>query len=1671
MVSADQTRTLPVSDWTRLEQLYEEKAARLNDAAELGAERELPPGLTVDTLHVLLRRYFWQEPLEQILERSPEELFEIAVSHFAIAHTRPEGSVLVRARTVKAEDPSPLAGRTIVEVVADDMPFLVDSVTAEISRQGRDLLEIVHPVLVVRRDITGVFQDLCDTSKPQKRPDDGLVESWMHLEIAEEPDSAQLKALEGDLRRVLADVRHAVEDWGKMRATVVRIARELESRPPVGIAQEDIEDAAELLRWLVDDNFVFLGYREYELSDDDALEPVAATGLGILRSDVDMASSARPLPEAAAAKAREPELLILTKADSRSTVHRPVYLDYIGVKAFDENGVPTRERRILGLLPSGAYVDSVTTIPVVRRKVAEVMARSGLSKRSHSGKDLLDILENYPRDELLQISVPELLPIALAVLHLSERRQTRLFLRRDPYGRFFSALVYLPRDRYTTNVRLAMQAILMETLAGVSVEYTAHSTESILARLHFVIRTAKGEPLPEVDIPALEARLARAARNWSDDLLDELLAAYDAGTARELHRKYVGAFSDGYKDDFPASEAVADIARLETLHGRDGAMDLALRTPKGAAKGERRFKVFRIGAAMTLSSIMPRLQHMGMTVTDERPYEVECLDGQQVWIYDFGLTSKLLEYEEPKPELLAKYRATFHDAFAAIWSGEAEDDGFNALVTAGDLPWRLVAVLRAYVRYLRQGGLTFSQVYIEQSLVRNVETTKLIVARFEIRFDPAYAGDREADEEAVRLQIVEELGKVSSLDEDRILSSLSRLVRATQRTNYYQATTDATGRKANKSYISFKFDPSQVPDLPEPKPAREIWVYSPRVEGVHLRFGAVARGGLRWSDRREDLRTEILGLVKAQTVKNTVIVPTGAKGGFVVRRPVDVTDRDAWLAEGIACYRIFIGALLDISDNLVEGKIRPPADVVRHDGDDTYLVVAADKGTATFSDIANDVAISYGFWLGDAFASGGSVGYDHKAMGITAKGAWESVKRHFRELAHDTQAEDFTVVGIGDMSGDVFGNGMLLSEHIKLVAAFDHRHIFIDPTPDPKISYAERQRLFDLPRSSWADYDTALISKGGGVWPRTAKYIPMSAEMRAALGIEIQAQDTADDVAEVTESANDDGGEQPADSDSALTSMVTPAQLMKAILLAPADLLWNGGIGTYVKASTENNIDVGDRANDAIRVDGSALCCKVVGEGGNLGCTQLGRIEYALSGGRINTDAIDNSAGVDTSDHEVNIKILLNRVRDDGLIDDTGRTEVLVEMTDEVAALVLADNYDQNAALANEAIYAAQMLDVAQRYIRHLVREGRLNRAIEFLPNDRVLAERARDGIGLTGPELSVLLAYSKIELADVLVDSELPDDPAVHHILFDYFPTLLRERYREQMDAHPLRREIVTTGLVNTTVNVAGITGVFRLQEESGAALDDLVRGHVASSAIFCVPEIWSRAAELDNAVTAPVQATMRLEATRLAERATRWLMMHAAQPVDIGEEISRYREGAAEVIALLPEQMRGSDSEAYATRRAELESAGVPAEQATRIATFPKAIAALDIVKIATENRHTLREVGEVYHFLADELNLSALLERIIALPRGGRWQAMSRATLRDDFNALHAELTADVLQCGGDGDDAKARFKDWRALTSDPQRRAVAMLGDISSGDSQDLATLVVAVRVLREMLARS
>ncbi|MEU6385501.1 NAD-glutamate dehydrogenase [Streptomyces bauhiniae] len=1630
-----------------------DRAARVAENSPVGGH--LPTGTTSEgtsgtpdseAVLAFLQRYYLHTAPEDLADRDPVDVFGAAVSHYRLAESRPQGTANVRVHTPTVEENGWTCSHTVVEVVTDDMPFLVDSVTNELTRQGRGIHVVIHPQVVVRRDVTGKLIEVLPTGPHGELPHDAHVESWIHVEIDRETDRADLKQISADLLRVLSDVREAVEDWEKMREAAVRIADELRDEPrPADLPAAEVDEARELLRWLSADHFTFLGYREYELRGDDSLSAKAGTGLGILRSDPHhseddehpVSPSFERLPADARAKAREHRLLVLTKANSRATVHRPSYLDYIGVKKFDADGNVVGERRFLGLFSSAAYTESVRRVPVIRRKVAEVLERAGFSPNSHDGRDLTQILETYPRDELFQTPPAELQSIATSVLYLQERRRLRLYLRQDEYGRYYSALVYLPRDRYTTGVRLRIIDILKEELGGISVDFTAWNTESILSRLHFVVRVPQGTELPQLsdaDKERIEARLVEATRSWSDGFAEALNAECGEERAAELLRRYSNAFTEGYKADHSPRAAVSDLVHLERLSNDKGNdFSLSLYEPVGAAPGERRFKIYRKGDAVSLSAVLPVLNRLGVEVVDERPYELRRTDRSTAWIYDFGL--RLPQTAGGTDHLGEDGRERFQDAFAATWTGQAENDGFNALVLSAGLTWRQAMVLRAYAKYLRQAGSTFSQDYMEDTLRNNVHTTRLLVSLFEARMSP----DRQKAGLEITDALLEELDaaldQVASLDEDRILRSFLTVIKATLRTNFFQEARDG----GPHAYVSMKFDPQAIPDLPAPRPAYEIWVYSPRVEGVHLRFGKVARGGLRWSDRREDFRTEILGLVKAQMVKNTVIVPVGAKGGFVAKQlPDPGVDRDAWLAEGIASYKTFISALLDITDNMVAGEVVPPQDVVRHDGEDTYLVVAADKGTATFSDIANEVAQSYDFWLGDAFASGGSAGYDHKGMGITARGAWESVKRHFRELDLDTQSEDFTVVGIGDMSGDVFGNGMLLSEHIRLVAAFDHRHIFIDPVPDAATGYAERRRLFDLPRSSWADYDTSLLSAGGGIFPRSAKSIPLNHHIREALGIEEK------------------------------ISKMTPADLMKTILKAPVDLLWNGGIGTYVKSSAETDADVGDKANDAIRVDGADLRVKVVGEGGNLGLTQLGRIEFALQGGRINTDAIDNSAGVDTSDHEVNIKILLNSLVTEGDMTVKQRNKLLAEMTDEVGALVLRNNYAQNTALANALAQSKDMLHAQARFIRHLVREGHLNRALEFLPTDRQIRERLNQGQGLTSPETAVLLAYTKITVAEELLHTSLPDDEYLRGLLHAYFPTALRERFAEVIDGHPLRREITTTVLVNDTVNTGGTTYLHRLREETGASLEEIVRAQTAARAIFCSSPVWDAVEALDNQVDAAVQTRIRLHSRRLVERGTRWLLNNRPQPLQLAETVEFFADRVEQVWQQMPKLLRGADLEWYQHVYDELSAAGVPAELATRVAGFSSAFPALDIVSVADRMGKEPLDVAEVYYDLGDRLHITQLMDRIIELPRADRWQSMARASIREDLYAAHAALTADVLAAGNGTSTPEQRFKAWEEKNAPILSRARATLEEIRGSDAFDLANLSVAMRTMRTLL---
>ena len=1645
--------------------LEQDKTDKIAAVAAAGRRVASELGQDPDAVATFMWHYFRHVDPADLEDRTVEDLLAVVESHYRAALLREPGQDVVRvvgsggtdALEDHADDagdgaaPGGVGGATVLQVVTDDLPFLVDSVTMDVLRQGWTIREVFHPQFLVLRDAAGRLQQLLRSTQAAHEPAT-LHESWMHLELlpparlGSEADAAT--ALERGVHEVLDLVKVSVADWHAMADRAVAISAELAAQVAAdasGGAGGEADQARELLDWLSGNHFTFFGARDYDLvgsGEDARYVPVPGTGLGILHGDDDPAGSFSALPRLDG----PPALLVVTKDNARSRVHRPAYLDYIGVRRFDAEGRVVGEHRLLGLFSTTAYSESVMRVPVLRQKAAAVIEGSGYDLASHGGKAIVDTLETYPRDELFQTPLPELAETVERIAHLKERRQVRMFVRADPYGRFVSCLVYLPRDRYTGTVRRKMEQVLLDRLDGASIDDSARVTDAVLARLHVVVRLPAGRPpvvLDEgIDLRALERDLTAATRTWDDEFADLLGGTRAADRLGALLR----ALPEGYKEDYTPRQGRQDLAALTDLQtGADMALALYVPDPmpgRPVDEADLRLKIFRRDVSLSLSQLLPHLTRLGVDVIDERPYELDAGDSERAWIYDFGLAvpggaDAVATDWDPAG------RERFVAAFRAAYDGEAESDAFCALVMAAGLGWREVSLLRAVGHYLRQGGVSYSQTYMAQALVANTAIARQLFDLFAVRFDPSL--DLSVAERSVRANelgtaVETALDDVSSLDQDKIIRSFLAVLRALVRTNFYRP-----GRPA----LALKLRSREVPDLPEPRPAYEIFVHAPRVEGVHLRFGLVARGGLRWSDRAEDFRTEVLGLVKAQTVKNTVIVPTGAKGGFVPRRLPDPSDRDAWMAEGVACYKIFVTSLLDVTDNLVSSadglEVAPPADVVRHDGDDPYLVVAADKGTATFSDIANAIALDEGFWLGDAFASGGSAGYDHKAMGITARGAWESVVRHFRELGIDPGADDFSCVGIGDMSGDVFGNGMLLSEHVRLVAAFDHRHLFLDPDPDPDRSFAERRRLFGLPRSSWADYDASLISEGGGVYPRTLKSIPVTEPVRRALGL-------GRDV-----------------------TSLDPTALISAALKAPVDLLWNGGIGTYVKAETETNADVGDKANDGLRVNGAQVRARCVGEGGNLGLTQLGRIEYATCGGKINTDFIDNSAGVDTSDHEVNIKVLLAPDVVDGTLTTEGRNALLASMTDDVAGLVLAHNVSQNLALANAEAQSASMARVHGEWIDRLEEQGLIDRAIEFLPEEEALDARRAKNRGLTSPELAVLLAYTKIVLSDEVGRSELPDEADLADRLVTYFPPALRGAYTDQMKQHRLHREIVTTVVVNTFVDTAGITCFHRLSTETGATAPDLIRAHIAARTIFGAADLESRIAALDHVVAADTQTRMRLVVRTLVERATRWLVNERPRPLDISDAVTDLGAGVAEVVDALPGALGQREAESVSGRAAELRTAGVPDDLAAAVAALPTAFVALSAVTTAAAEQLDPTLVARVHLALAQQLGLDRLMTRITALPREDRWSTMARAALRDDLHTAHARLTAQVVAHGAiSGTDAAvdpARavthlVRTWERATPGFSA-ARSTLGSVLTGTT-DLAKASVALRVVRGLV---
>lgn len=1549
------------------------------------------------------------------------------------ASVRKPGEALVRGWTPDVAG----VGYSVIEIVTDDMSFLVDSVTANLVHADRNVHLIVHPQFAVRRDSDGVLVEVLDIDVDQAPPA-ADIESWMRIEVERDFVSDDLEPLINSTRRVLADVRKAVSDWHSMRDQAQRIAHELNQHPPTGVDSHHVHETRALLQWLADNNFTFLGYREYDLINvhgEDALRPVPASGLGILRqatqpgqADDAVSLSFAILPPAVRGKAREPNLLILSKANSRSTVHRSAYMDYIGIKRFDADGNVIGERRFLGLYAASAYNHSVADVPILRDKLDYVMRALDYVPGSHSAKDLLQFLETYPRDELFQIEDELLSQFAESVMHLQERRQTRLYVRPDDYGRFLSCLVYLPRDRYTTAVRLKIESILRETFGGTSVEFTTRVTESVLARLHYVVHVPVGQGIPAYDETDLQERVAAATRSWTDEYARLLIDRVGEAQAVALLKIYDDAFPESYKEDFEPSTGVDDTLAIEQLEPAE--LNLKLYAPVVSDARELRFTVMRVGKAMPLTQVLPILQRLGVDVIDEHPYEINRTNRPPARILDFGVT-----LPETAVRDFESLFARFCEAFRACWDGRCGIDTFNALVVTAGVDWRQAMIIRAYARYLRQIGSTFGQGYLEQVVLDHSEISRLLIELFDARFNPETPGNRQQAEDRLVERIEQALEAVPSLDADRILRQYLTLIRATVRTNFYAIS--LTGEE--RCSVAFKLEPASIPDLPLPKPKFEIWCYSPRVEGVHLRFGPVARGGLRWSDRREDFRTEILGLVKAQEVKNAVIVPVGAKGGFFAKRlPDPSTDREGWAKEGRASYREFISAMLEVTDNLKDGNVIPPPNVVRHDGDDPYLVVAADKGTASFSDLANEIAQEHDFWLGDAFASGGSVGYDHKAMGITAKGAWESVKRHFRELDLDTQTQDFTVIGIGDMSGDVFGNGMLLSEHIRLIAAFDHRHVFLDPNPDSQTSFQERTRLFQLPRSSWADYNTDLISEGGGVFNRSLKSIPLTLQVKDAL-----------DIPETTAS-------------------LTPAELIHAILQAPADLLWNGGIGTYVKSQTETNADAGDKANDATRVNGHQLKVKVVGEGGNLGLTQLGRIEAARHGVKLNTDAIDNSAGVDTSDHEVNIKIALDLAVREGSLEAAKREELLQSMTDQVAHAVLRDNYDQNVVLGNARRGAQSLVTVHQRMIRHLEHEGILDRALEFLPDDEEFATRRAAGEALTSPELAVLLAYAKIALLAELNETTLADDPWFEKTLADYFPPAMREQFTEGISAHPLRAQIINTLITNRLLNVGGITFVFRAIEETGATAEQVVRAALTAMEVFSIDEMWDWINRLDNQIPTTAQSALQLETRRLLERATRWFLQTRTGDINIAEQVDYFAPVVSQHSSGVSTMLQGNEAARYERLTKRFLEAGAPEELARRSASSLDVFTLLDITDICAKTGEDSATVIPLYFTLSDRYDMDRTLLRITALPRGDRWSALARQALRSDLYQAIASLTSTVIESTDASTPPDKRIQQWEEANAEGVARARATLDEINAVEDPDLATLSVALRVLRNLV---
>lgn len=1589
---------------------YRIEPARLNNISKLAASYVAENKPLLDKF---IQVYYQSLYAETASHYSDEDLAGMTLHHYALLNKYDGTKPMIAVFNPKAEEQHFHSSHTVVQMVAYDRPFLVDTMVMTLEELGINVHRIHNTIMEVSREDGQLINiDSANTSDKKHM-------SLIHCEIDRQQEDELAKVRQSLFERVeLLDT--ITRDWADMQERLAEAQAGLATAMPEEVHTR--KEVNEFLSWILNNHFIFLGFREYnfEEADNGELEmySVGGSGLGVLRAsnDKQKSESFAQLPDELKQLLTGSRALLLSKSNFQSPVHRPGYMDFLGIHKYDDKGNLVGEYRFVGLLTSQAYHLHVQQIPLLKDNADKLLAMTNLPKDGHAYHKMMHIINELPRDDLFQANAEELYPIVTGIAQLQDKHSLRLFTRTDHYQRFVSCLVYIPRDKFNTQLRMQIQQKLIEAFGGESAGFNTKFDDTYHARVHFHVRTQAGK-IKSVNVAELEAQLAEIMQGWEDGFAHALLEEVGENQANSLLARYDGAIPASYQEEFDTRTAVEDIKRLDQLTD-ENPLKWHLFQSTGDDAQQLHLKLYGKNEPQILSNVLPILENFGVAVESANTFEFATPSSS--WMQDYSLKLRNVDSVE-----LNVVRSQFENSLAQIWDGKVESDRLNELVLTSKLDTYDVVILRALSRYMIQAKAPFSYDYIAQTLLANPAISINLVDLFHARMNPQIEDSNRADKVAqIRHDIAEQLKAVSSLDEDRIINWMLDLLNAMLRTNFYQV--DENGER--KDRLSFKFKASDISNLPQPKPMFEIYVYSPRVEAVHLRGGKVARGGLRWSDRMEDFRTEVLGLVKAQMVKNAVIVPVGSKGGFIVKTDTKGMDRDAWLKEGIACYQTFIRGMLDITDNLVEGKVVAPANTTRHDEDDPYLVVAADKGTATFSDIANGLAREYGFWLDDAFASGGSVGYDHKAMGITAKGAWESVKRHFRLEGKDIQNKDeFTVVGIGDMSGDVFGNGMLLSTKTRLLAGFNHLHIFIDPNPDASTSYAERERLFALPRSTWADYDAKLISKGGGVFSRSDKSITITPEMKQAFDIS-------------------------ADS-------LTPNELIHALLKAPVDLIWNGGIGTYVKSEEESNTDVGDKANDSLRVNGKQVRAKIIGEGGNLGCTQRGRIEYAQHGGRIYTDAIDNSAGVNCSDHEVNIKILLGDVVATGDMTTKQRNELLESMTDEVSDLVLRQNYLQPQTIELSAYEAAERVNEHQRMMQLLEGQGRLNRAIELLPTDEEIAERQANGKGLTNPELSVLLAYGKMWVYEQMLESDLPDEAYFLNELRKYFPKALDKPYFEQMTKHRLHREIISTYLTNGLVNRLGIETVFRLVEETGQDIATITRAYAVTRDVFDVYQAWAVLEELDNQVDAELQLQLELALRKAVKQAVAWFINSkgASQTLDIASLTDQYQSAVQGI--LTDTDFVAHFAEQIEPVMAQYEQQGLTADQAAGFAKLPVYVKALDVVQLAQQASKPLDDVAEVYFSISDKLNVGWLLSQAEQLPQQTYWDRRANNALTHELNKTLRGLTATVLTA----EDSKQALTHWL----DEQQPAISKLQSAKDSMANQTVNLSALSVLLSEM----